>query len=279
MFSLQQFDRIRRLALSLAGIELVDRHRELLASRCERLGLSSSDGLDSLLSAAEQGEPTATQKMLCLLTTKFTGFLRHPGHFTAAAEHAVQVARQGHGARLWSTAAATGQEPYSLAMALLEAFGREDPPVTILATDIDEDAVGFAERGEYGDFALQMLDTERRSRFFDRRTDSGAWTIIPAVRRLVEFRTLNLASVAWAVEGPFEVIFCRNVLMYLEASYRYAALERIASLLVPGGLLILDPTEHLGEAGHWFAEGRQGLHLRREPSARLQQSGAALFAL
>ena len=73
------------------------------------------------------------------------------------------------------------------------------------------------------------------------------------VRRLVEFSALNLVDVTWQnIEGPFDVIFCRNVLMYLETSYRYAVAERLASLLAPDGLLILDPTEHLGKASHFF---------------------------
>jgi chemotaxis methyl-accepting protein methylase len=70
---------------------------------------------------------------------------------------------------------------------------------------------------------------------------------------------LNLIDVAWLnIEGPFDVVFCRNVLMYLEASYRYSVLERLASLLAPNGLLILDPTENLGKAGHFFAPGSAG---------------------
>lgn len=94
----QQFDRTRRLAARLAGIELVDRHRELLARRSRRLGIRDDAGLETLLNAAEEGEPSATQRLLCLLTTKFTGFFRHPRHFDIAAKHALQAARL-HGLR------------------------------------------------------------------------------------------------------------------------------------------------------------------------------------
>jgi chemotaxis protein methyltransferase CheR len=270
MLSSQQFDRTRRLALSLAGIELVERHRELLDRRSRRLGILTSAGMDSLLSAAEEGEPSARQQLLCVLTTKFTGFFRHPRHFGLAAEHALRAARQRGGARLWSAGAATGEEPYSLAIGLIEMFGRDDPRATILATDIDEGSLAAAQRGEYREQALQMLELERRRRFFNQTGVPGRRAIAPAVRRLVEFRVLNLAEVAWPVAGPFDVILCRNVLMYLEACHRYAVLERMASLLAPEGLLMIDPTEHLGKAGHLFSPGADGVYSpRRAACARL----------
>src|SRR5512136_2778235 len=112
MLSNQQFDRTKRLALGLAGIELVERHRELLDRRRRRLGILDSAGLDSLLDAAEEGETTARQKLLCLLTTKFTGFFRHPHQVDLAAEHALRAGERHGRARLWSAAAATGEEPY-----------------------------------------------------------------------------------------------------------------------------------------------------------------------
>jgi chemotaxis protein methyltransferase CheR len=264
MVSSQQFDRARRLALSLAGIELVERHRELLDRRSQRLGILSSTGLDSLLSAAEGGDATATQRLLRLLTTKFTGFFRHPSHFDIAAEHALRAARQHGRARLWSAGAATGEEPCSLAMRLIEVFQREEPPAAILATDVDADALAVAQRGEYGEAALRGLEPGRRERFFRQAQDAQRWTIVPAARRLVEFRELNLANVAWPVQGPFDVIFCRNVLMYLEACHRYSALERMASLLSPEGLLMLDPAEHLGKAAHLFTSSDKAVYMPRK---------------
>jgi len=262
MLSNQQFDRTRRLALSLAGIELAERHRELLERRGRRLGIIDDAGLDSLLRSAEQGEPNARRRLLGLLTTKFTGFFRHPVHFKIAAEHALRAARQHTRARLWSTAAATGEEPYSLAMALIEVFGCDNPPASILATDIDVDAMAFAQQGEYGEPALRALEPKRRERFLCNSSAVGRWAIAPAARRLVEFRTLNLTSVDWSLAGPFDVILCRNVLMYLEACHRYAVLERMASLLAPDGLLMLDPTEHLGKAAHLFIPDADGAYSR-----------------
>ena len=261
MLTSTQFEQARYLALRLAGIELVDRHREILYRRSVRLGIHEGDGLDALLRAATDGDPKASQRLVSLFTTNLTGFFRHPAHFDVAAEHALRATQRRGEARCWSAAAATGEEPCSLAMALTDI--REEPQVTILATDIDEEALAIARRGEYTGRALAGLEAERLEQFFT-ETTADHWAVKPAVRRLVEFSALNLVDVAWPnIDGPFDVIFCRNVLMYLEAAYRYSVVERLASLLAPDGLLILDPTEHLGKAGLFFGPGVDGVYSRR----------------
>jgi len=263
MLTNEQFEWARKLALRLAGIELFERHRELLHRRSLRLGIRDDNGLEALLRAADDGDLTACRRFVGLVTTNFTGFFRHTWHFDVAVKHALSAAHRCGQARLWSAAAATGEEPYSLAMALIEVFRREDPPTAVLATDIDVDALVVAERGEYGDGELRALEPERRARFFN-ETAAKLWVVAPAVRRLVDFRALNLADVRWpTIEGPLDVIFCRNVLMYLEVFHRYAVLERMASLLAPDGLIVLDPTEHLGRAGHLFTPGADGVYSRR----------------
>src|SRR5262245_27858882 len=262
----EQFERARRLALGLAGIELVDRHRELLERRTGCLAMP--DSVDTWLHAAEHGDPDACRRLIQLLTTNFTAFFRHPWHFHLAAEHALWAAHQRGPARLWSAAAATGEEPYSLALALIEVFRRDDPPVTILATDIDEAALAVARDATYDESAVTALPPVHHARFIDEPVVRGRRRLHPAVRRLVEFRQLNLTDVAWPIDGVFDVVFCRNVLMYLETGHRYAVLERIASLLRPGGLLLLDPSEHLGGATPLFVDRGNGAYTRRAAAGR-----------
>jgi chemotaxis protein methyltransferase CheR len=260
-----EFERARRLAVALAGIELFERHRELLQRRGDRAGVGET--VATLLDAAERDEPGARRRFVELLTTKVTGFFRHPRHFDLAAEHALWAAHRRGAARLWSAAAATGEEPYSLAMAVIGVFRRDDPPVTILATDVDETALAVTRNGEYTAAALDPLDAAFRGRFFGPPTASGRRCLVPAVRRLVDVRRLNLADVAWPIDGIFDVVLCRNVLMYLEACYRYTVLERIASLLAPDGLLLLDPSEYVGGAAPLFVDRGNGVYARRRAQA------------
>lgn len=272
MLTATQFDRARRLALRLAGIELVERHRALLDRRCRRLGLAEASGFEGLLHAAEVADPAASRRFVGLVTTRFTGWFRHPEHFALAAEHVRRKVGQRGEARLWSAGTATGEEAYSLAMALIEALRCDDPPVRILATDIDAVALAAAERGEYGERALATLAAERRVRFLVPAEQKLRWGLASAVRRLIEWRHLNLASAVWPVEGPCDVIFCRNVLMYLQTDCRGAVLKRMASLLAPDGVLFLDPAEHLGGAAPLFGPGLNGAYRRpgaprwRDPS-------------
>jgi chemotaxis protein methyltransferase CheR len=269
----RQFERTRRLALDLTGIDLAERHREVLGRRSRRLGIHDSAGLELLLDAAEEGTTAARQKLICLLTTKFTGFFRHPHHFSAAVDQALRAVQQRGHARLWSAAAATGEEPYSLAMASIEAFRRDDPPVTVLATDVDVEALAVAQRGEYSQAALRALDSARRERFFYPAQEARYSSIAAAVRRSIEFRPLNLAAASWPIEGSFDVIFCRNVVMYLDPGCRCAVFVRMASILTPDGLLIIDPAEHLGKAAHLFTPAAAGVY--RVQCATRPPSGAA----
>jgi len=260
----EQFERARRLALRLAGIELLDRHRELLERR--GVELVAGPAVDQWLARAEAGDRDACRQLIELLTTNVTAFFRHPWHFDQAAEHALWTVHRRGPARLWCAAAATGEEPYSLAMSLIDVFRRDDPAVTILATDIDETALAVARDAEYSGTALAALVPRHHAQFVGEATASGRRRLATAVRRLVTFQRLNLAEIAWPIDGTFDVVFCRNVLLYLDASHRYAVLERVASVLEPGGLLLLDPTEHLGGADLLFVSRGHGVYSRRAAS-------------
>ncbi len=272
MVSTQLFERAQRLALALAGIELVERHRDLLENRCRRLGILDSDGFDALLIQAETGDARAEQVLLGLMTTKFTAFFRHPQHFDLAAEHALQACQRHGRATIWSAGAATGEEPWSLAMRLLEVFQYKEPPVEILATDVDSAAIDFALRGEYTESSLKAVSPERQERFFHPMNDARRFRITDSLRQLVRFQCLNLADDGWPIEGPFDVIFCRNVLMYLNADHRRKAAERMASLMAPDGILMLDPAEYMADSNQWLHPGCDGIYTLRSTKESGQRS-------
>lgn len=266
MLTSKQFEQAKSLALRLAGIELVERHREILSRRYSRLEIGGGGRLDSLLSRAEAGDPAASQQLLRLFTTNVTAFFRHPAHFAIAAEHALRVASQRQQVRCWSAAASTGEEPYSLAIALAGVFREGARAFSILATDVDQETLEAARRAEYTERDVADLEPRVLDRFFD-KTSAHHWEIKSELRRLVEFEPQNLIDVAWHnIEGPFDIIFCRNVLMYLEPSHRYSVAERMASILATDGLFFLDPAEYLGKAGHFFARVASGVYSLRRAS-------------
>jgi chemotaxis protein methyltransferase CheR len=258
-----EFAEVRNLALQIAGIQLHARNREYFSRRCERVGISTDAGVARLLRAVEAGDAAARRQFISFLTTSFTGFFRNSLHFDIAAEHALKTIHRRGAARLWSAAAATGEEPYSLAMALLLLPTQHNPTATIVATDINADALDFAQRGEYDERSLQSLHPALRKQFFIDSAGVKSARLVAAIRRLVEFRELNLASSEWSVTGPFDVIFCRNVLMYLERQHRESALARMAALLSPDGLLILDEAEYPGKAEHLFGKANKGIYTLR----------------
>jgi chemotaxis protein methyltransferase CheR len=266
MLSIDHFNRTKRLAHQLAGIELLERHNELVARRSKRLGIVDPKGYEELLISAEKGDAEATRSVIRLFTTNFTGFFRHPRHFQLATELVCKRVQQRGNAKLWSAAASTGEEPYSLAMTLYDAFQSCHPPVSILATDIDTDALEIAKLGEYRESALEAVPPEFCAKYFQQTAEKGQWRIIDSIRRLVEFHSMNLVDDNWQVEGSFDVIFCRNVLMYLNSSYRQRVLERMVSLLSPEGLLILDPVEHLGKIANLFSYRMNGVYTLRRSS-------------
>jgi chemotaxis protein methyltransferase CheR len=266
MLTNDQWERMHRLAMELAGIELFDRHRELMQTRARRMGVGDAASMEAFLAAAADPDSPASRRFVEMITTKFTGFFRHPRHFDVAARHAQGAAQLRGRVKIWSAGAATGEEPYSLAMAMIEAFGRDDPPVTILATDINREILSSAAQGDYSEASLEGLDARHRERYFQAQAWRDHWRIAENVRRLVEFRELNLVAPDWPIHGPFDIIFCRNVLMYLAADIRLSVLGRIASLLASDGILVMDPVEHPGKGETLFTSGSNGVFLLRPAS-------------
>jgi chemotaxis protein methyltransferase CheR len=279
MITLEQFDRTRQLALRLTGIELFERHREIIFRRSRRLGILDAPAYDLLLDEVDAGEKLAARRLVHLLTTNHSTFFRHSQHFDLAAEHALwSVHRRGQ-ARLWCAAAATGQEPYSLAMSVINVFQRLDPPVNILATDIDEDALAVAKLGEYSPHELEGIDAIQRTDFFAPSVKGNRWKISRQAQSLVQFEVLNLSELNWNLTGQFDVIFCRNVLMYLEPSIRERAIEKLAGILAPDGMLLVDPAEHLGKFNSIFSRHGNGLYYlgqRAEAGTRRKTTVGAL---
>lgn len=269
--TVEELSRVRRLAAEVAGIAVDERHRDLLDRRSRRLG--GRTRLLAVMDAVEGGDPSSRQAFLRYLIVNHTSFFRNPHHFDVAADHVQRAVALRGRARVWCAGASTGEEAYSAAMAAIERLegAATSPegsalPIEVLATDVDEDALAGARRGEYGQAALAAISPERRRRFFA-PTSPGASTqrVDEAVRAVVRCEPLNLVDASWSGlgPGPFDAIFCRNVLMYLTPDHRYSVLESMTGAIAADGLLFIDPAEHLGPASHMFEAMDRGVYRPR----------------
>lgn len=246
------------------GITLGANKHYLVANRLNRvLGRSGLSSLDLLISRFCSGQLSTTlvAGIIDAMTTNETFWFREPAHFTGLAEQIQvrsQVERQPGMFSIWSAACSTGQEPYSISMAIenlgTAAFGEPAPVIQILGTDISDSVIDIARRGVYGDYEIQRgLNANDRARFFQQ--NGNDWRVVQKIRSRVAFKSYNLLD-PYQVLGRFDVIFCRNVLIYFPETVKRDILARMARVLKPEGLLYLSQTESMpAELGCYEAAG------------------------
>ncbi len=252
-FTPRDFARVRALIYRQAGIALTESKQEMVYSRLARRlrakGLGSfEEYLDSLESGRDSEEWEAFTNAL---TTNLTAFFRESHHFPILAEH-LRTMRAP--LSIWCSASSTGEEPYSIAMTACEAFETLSPPVSIVATDIDTNVLETAANGVYPIDRIDKLDQGRLKRFFQRGKGerSGLARVRPELRKLITFKPLNLLAASWPVSGPFDVIFCRNVMIYFDKPTQGRILERFVPLMKPEGLLFAGHSENFMYASESF---------------------------
>jgi chemotaxis protein methyltransferase CheR len=252
MFSEEDFQALRKLVKDHTGINLTDQKRELvygrLARRLRALNLRSFLEYRELVSGDGGHELV---NLVNAITTNLTAFFREPHHFEYLRSHVLQplVANPPANRRLrvWSAGCSTGEEPYSIAMTVLEAV--PDLPrwdIRILATDLDSDVIERGRRGRYTEERVRGMDAARRDRFFAPVQDGKhtAYAVRPEVARLVTFKQLNLMH-PFPMKGPFEAIFCRNTVIYFDKDTQRDLFARLTPLQRPGNLLFLGHSETL----------------------------------
>jgi chemotaxis protein methyltransferase CheR len=248
-FRQDDFQRVRTLIYQRAGISLHEGKRAMVYSRLSRrLRETSHVDFGSYLDALERGTDAEWQEFVNCLTTNLTSFFREEHHF-----HALAQALQGQGQRplrLWCNAASTGEEPYSIAMTLQEAGATS---ARLLATDIDTKVLATAQRGVYPADA-RGLAPQRLARHFMRGkgANTGFIRVKPELARTIEFRTFNLMASSWSLGEPFDMVFCRNVMIYFDHATQRKVLERIHAALKPEGLLFVGHSENFTEARDLF---------------------------
>ncbi|MFD2368299.1 CheR family methyltransferase [Pseudoduganella sp. GCM10020061] len=245
-FTHSDFERVRALIYQRAGISLAASKQEMVYSRLARrlraTGIGSfSRYLDDLEAGRMQDE---WESFTNALTTNLTSFFREAHHFPLLAEHVRGLREQP--ITVWCAASSTGEEAYSIAMTLCEAFGSMTPPVQVIATDIDTNVLATAERGVYPIERIGKMDQERLRQFFLRGkgAQAGFVRVRPELQKLISFRPLNLLSDSWSVGGQFDAIFCRNVMIYFDKATQRKILARFVPLMKPHALLFAGHSEN-----------------------------------
>jgi len=245
-FTSRDFDRVRALIHRRAGIALADSKQEMVYSRLARrlraTGLRSFQVYLDRLDA--QPDSPEWEAFTNALTTNLTSFFREAHHFPILAEH---VRRSGGPVNVWCAASSTGEEPYSIAMTLCEALGASAAAQSkVIATDIDTSVLNTAASGVYPFERVEKMAPEQIRRFFLRGKgeNAGMVRVRPELRQMVTFKQLNLLAEDWPVSGPFDAIFCRNVMIYFDKATQGRILSRFAPLMKPDALLFAGHSEN-----------------------------------
>ncbi len=246
----RHFEFLRGIVLERTGIALSDAKRELVYGRLTRriraLRLSSFDEYCALLRTAPQDE---MPEFVNAITTNLTSFFREFHHFEFLRDSAIPewLNKKGRNPRIriWSAGCSTGEEPYSIAMTLLESLGTQAGDTMVLATDIDTNVLATAGTGIYPESRGESVpDPYRRWCQRGTQANSDKLRIHPEVAAMIRFKPLNLME-PWPLKGPLDAVFCRNVVIYFNKDTQRRLFERFAEVVAPGGYLLIGHSETL----------------------------------
>ncbi|MGL4994927.1 MAG: CheR family methyltransferase [Deefgea sp.] len=246
------FDKVVQLIYQRAGIRLNDSKQQMVYSRlARRLRALNMSCFSQYLRQLEQNPDSEEwQQFTNALTTNLTSFFREAYHFEMLA--AQMQGSNSRPFRIWCAAASTGEEPYSLAMTAIEAYQVAKPSVEIIASDLDTQVLATGAKGVYAIDKLEKLSLERKRGFFLKGKDANAGKVRAkkALRELLQFQQINLLDAKWPLEGRFDAIFCRNVMIYFDQATQKVILQKMGRLLKPEGHLYVGHSENL----HFLSE-------------------------
>jgi chemotaxis protein methyltransferase CheR len=247
-----EFEFLRHVVGENAGIVLGPTKRQLvqgrLAARLRELGLTS---YEKYCEHVREAGPEELVALINALTTNVTAFFRENHHFEALGKFMLPEAfkrnQQSRRVRLWSAGCSTGEEAYCLGIVANEVLpSNQQWDLKILASDIDSNVLAIAQRGIYSLERLANVSPQRLQRYFRKGVAEqlGNARICSPIAAQVSFRTLNLLH-EWPMRGAFDVIFCRNVMIYFDQGTRERLVARFAELLAPDGYLCLGHSESI----------------------------------
>ncbi|WP_034640016.1 CheR family methyltransferase [Chitinilyticum aquatile] len=253
-FTEADFEKIRKMIYDYAGIALAPSKQDMVYGRlAKRLRALNLHTFNDYLHVLSRGDSKEFELFTNSLTTNLTSFFREAHHFPILAEHLKKVRNSSVGGmNVWCSASSTGEEPYTIAITACEAFDTLRPPVKIVATDLDTNVLEVAKTGIYNGEEVQKLGPARVSRFFDKQADGRTYRVKQELRDMITFRKLNLIETSWLIRGPFDAIFCRNVMIYFDKPTQLKILQRFAPLMKSDGLLFVGHSENLYHAADYF---------------------------
>ena len=255
----ESYLKFRQFLEQQCGIVLGENKQYLVRSRLASLLYKFNyPSTDALIDVVVKGyDRTLLQSVIDAMTTNETLWFRDSYPFDLLIKDLLpKLAEKSQRIRIWSAACSSGQEPYSIAMSILE-YQKQRPGalrggVEIIATDLSSEMLEKSEQGIYDELSLARgLSPQRRQAFFQTHA-SGQMQLRPEVRRMVSFKSLNLLS-SYASLGRFDVVFCRNVLIYFSAEVKQKILQQIAGQLQPAGVLFLGASESISAASDTYA--------------------------
>lgn len=251
-YSNADFERVKAIIHRKAGIHLGESKKQLVYSRlARRLRVLQLADFSAYLAILEQNS-SEQEEFINALTTNLTSFFREPHHFKILSDFVASRQFDQKKMRIWCAASSTGEEPYSIAITLAEVFGRYDPPVEIIASDIDSSVLREAKQGIYALERIESLNITQKRQFFLRGkgANAGKAKVVDQLRQLIEFKQINLLDARWPLQGRFDVIFCRNVMIYFDKPTQLKLLERMVGMLSPDGIYIAGHSESFSQATH-----------------------------
>lgn len=251
-FTDNHFSRIRQFVTAQTGIVLADEKKDMVYGRLsKRVRTAFGGSFDDFCAAITDGDLNEQDFLINAITTNLTGFYREKHHFEYLSDRVIpELLKRNKSTkkiRIWSAGCSTGEEPYSIAITLREAIPQSEKwDIKILATDLDANVVAHGQEGIYTLERINSLDKQHQRKWFQlgKGDNVGLVRVKPELRELVRFKRLNLLH-EWPMNGPFDVIFCRNVVIYFDKETQSDLFERYADMLIPGGYLFIGHSESL----------------------------------
>lgn len=276
------FRRVQRFIYDTAGIDIQDGKEEMVTARLwKQTRRNSFPSIEAYLAAVERdgADPRGGDLLAGLidcLTTNYTSFFREPAHFDFLRRRILPELKSRPRIPIWTAASSTGEEPYSIAIALWEELGGAAAQrASVLATDISTRVLKTASLGVYPQDRFREFPDEWKRRYLLRGKgeNAGHFKIRPEIRSMVEFRRQNLME-GMPSEGPFPVVFLRNIMIYFDRTIQEKTVAAISSKIEPGGYLFIGHSESLNGISHGLEHVQVAIY-RKPPGGRYPDQDAA----